>query len=298
MFSGVQMHLAHVRGHVNERISASCPQVRGFFEPTDWRTFVQSGLACRLLGFPSSIREPCCSLRYIGGDGTAIGIPTANAAHLSPVWEPPSGTRQPTKKWGRLDRCVIGHNIQDAAASEKKQAREFIREATSGAMNTEGVADIRESLDAHSDKMPEELTNLLELWFSFDTSDTKWDPVRRLLRACACQDSACGIMTSTMVPFVDTAVALATKRAPFTLPADLLEWRRVLAEIAKQGMGPDIAKALDGVKTEYLLSPTAGKSGLVAISAFLAYICESLFSQQRIFLQQMGFSSLTCVLLC
>jgi hypothetical protein len=272
MFSGVQMHLSHFRGHVNKRITALNPNVRGFFEPSDWRVFAQSGLACRLLGFPSSIRDPCCSLRYIGGDGTAIGIPTVNAAHLSPIWEPPSGTRPPRKKWGRLHRCVIGHNIQDSVASEKKQAREFIRESTSGAMNTENIADIRENFDEHIDTMPDDLRNLLELWFSFDTADPKWDPVRRLLRVCACQDSACGIVTCAMVPFIDAAVGIATKQSPFTLLSDLNEWKRLLIEISKQGMGPDIAKALEAAKNDYLQSPVDGKPALIALSAFLTYI--------------------------
>ena len=106
------MHLGHFRAHVNERIRAVNPNVRGFFDPTAWREFIQSGVAARLQGFPSSLREPCCSLRYIGGDGTAIGVPLGNASDVVPVWQPPGGLREPNKKWGRLQRCAIGDDLQ------------------------------------------------------------------------------------------------------------------------------------------------------------------------------------------
>ena len=92
-YSGVPMHIGHYRTHIDERVQRTQPNTHGFFSQKNWRIFFQSGVAIRLASLPSSIREPCCSLRYIGGDGTGIGLPINAIHHLDPVWKPPDGTR-------------------------------------------------------------------------------------------------------------------------------------------------------------------------------------------------------------
>ena len=266
------MHLGHFRAHVNERIRAVNPNVRGFFDPTAWREFIQSGVAARLQGFPSSLREPCCSLRYIGGDGTAIGVPLGNASDVVPVWQPPGGLREPYKKWGRLQRCAIGDDLKGVDVSSKQGARDFVRSGTSGSVTADEIREIRDDIDNVSSAMPETVSKLLELWFTFDRRDDRWDPVRHLLRACSCQDSICGMVTEEMVPCIELLTSIAMKQQPFADPRDLHCWRLTLQKISTKGMGPEIVAALESCRREYLVKPSTGKQALIALTAFLTYL--------------------------
>jgi len=271
-FNGVPMHIGHFRAHVDKKISECNPKARCFFDPVAWREFIQGGVAAKLQGLPSSFREPCCSLQYIGGDGTAIGVPLGNAKDVSPVWQPPGGLREPVRKWGRLQRCAIGNEISDVKASEKKAAREFIQNVTSGSVTASQIRETRDDLDEVSPAMPEVISKLLETWFTFDRHDDRWDSIRHLLRACSCQDSLCGIVTVEMVPYIETITSTAMRQQPFSDARDLHAWRLTLDKIAKQGMGPEIVKALEACRSEFLEHPATGKHALITFVAFLTYI--------------------------
>ena len=273
-FNGVAMHLGHFRAHIDQKIKQSNPHVRGFFDPSAWREFIQSGTAARLQGLPSYLREPCCSLRYIGGDGTAIGVAMGNATSIQPVWQPPTGLRDPVKKWGRMQRCAIGDDLKGIDASSKNNARDFIRNATSGSVTESHIREIRDDIDSISFAMPDSIKVLLELWFTFDRRDERWDPIRRLLRACSCQDSICGIVTLDMVPFIQSLTSIAAKQNSFADSRDLHAWKSALQNISTTGMGPEIKDALEACRKQYLIKPMTGKYALVAVSTFLTYLGE------------------------
>jgi hypothetical protein len=194
------MHLGHFRGHVNERIKSTSTNIQPFFSEHRWITFIQSGLAARLAGFPSSTREPCCALRYIGGDGTPIGTPINNLHSVDPVWKPCSDEATATKKWGRLDRCAVGNSHLQGNNQSKKQARMFLREVTACSTSRTSLSDTRDKLDEIAESIPDEIAAMLETWFGMDIKDARWDCMRRILRALSCEDSLCGIVTLEMIP--------------------------------------------------------------------------------------------------
>lgn len=265
-FSGVQMHIGHFLSHVNERIQRCNPKANGFFSDHSCRMFLQSGLAARLQALPNFVREPCCSLRYLGGDGTAIGVPIMNLGGIKPVWDPPLGRRRAQKKWGRLDRCAVGNNCNNSS-----EAREFIEKVTSPSITVETRLDIRSQLDSVSDSLPNGILGLLEYWLGLSPQNRKWDPLRRLLRACAYEDSVCGIIPLRMIPSIKRIIQLACKSPPFG-DDEIKEWDSLTNMISRQGLGPYIAMALSTSREEYFKNNQTGQGALVAISSFLQYV--------------------------
>ena len=269
-FSGVQMHIGHFLSHVNERIQRCNPKANGFFSDPSCRMFLQSGLAARLQALPNFVREPCCSLRYLGGDGTAIGVPIMNLGGIKPVWDPPLGRRSALKKWGRLDRCALGNNCNNP--SEARACREFIEKVTSPSITVDTRLDIRSELDSVSESLPNGILGLLEYWLGLSPLNLKWDPLRRLLRACAYQDSLCGIVSLRMIPSIKRITQLACKSPPFGTDSEIKEWDSLTDIISRQGLGPYIAMTLRTSREEYFKSNQTGQGALVAISSFLQYV--------------------------
>ena len=266
-FSGVQMHIGHFLSHVNERIQRCNPKANGFFSDLSGRIFLQSGLAARLQALPNNVREPCCSLRYVGGDGTAIGVPILNLGGIKPVWDPPLGCRAAHKKWGRMDRCAIGNSCGDA--SQAKKCREFIAKATSSSISTETRLDVRSELDSISESLPAQIFALLESWLGMSPQNPKWEPLRHLLRACAYQDSLCGVISLRMIPSVKRIIQLANKSPAFETIEEIHVWDSLAEKISRQGLGPYIAITLKACKEEYLRNNQAGRDSLILFSAFL-----------------------------
>jgi hypothetical protein len=267
------MHIGHFHSHVNQRIRRCNPTVNGFFSELAWQTFLQAGAAARLQALTADVREPCCSLRYIGGDGTAIGVPIANLGGIKPVWEPPLGLREPFKKWGRLNRCAIGNNC-GVSASDAKECREYLQQATCPRAFGDSRLDIRNHLDTISDSLPPEILALLESWFGINHKDPRWEPIRHLLRACAYQDSLCGVVTLPMIPVIKRLTELACKTSPFATAVDIAEWESLIRTISKDGLGPYLAQSLTACREYYLINNQAGKSALLVLSGFLQYIGE------------------------
>ncbi len=275
-FSGVGMHIGHFRAHVNQKIQACNPGVQGFFSARKWRVFIQSGVAARLIGSPSISREPCCSLKNIGGDGTPIGIPITNLNSVPPVWKPCCEEKESVKKWGRLDRCAIGNIDCKGDAHAKKSARSFLRDVTSCSTSMADINETREEFDDVSGSMPKELAAVLETWLAMGDADPRWDSMRKLLRACSCQDSLCGIVTIQLIPQLQNVIALALDVHKNQQPPDLPSWEKLLFEISKQGMGPEIVILLNASLWKFLDSPAANSRIFLSIVALLKYIGKRL----------------------
>lgn len=271
-FSGIPLHIGHFRAHVDERIKMNNPTARGFFSALKWIVFIQSGMAARLKGLPSSIREPCCSLKYIGGDGTAIGVTLQNLDKVSPVWFPPDGLRPKLKDWGCMDRCVIGTDCSEASASDRDDARTFIRSSTAGSNDSNTFANLREMLDTIKDSMPEPLFNVLELWFSLSPEDKQWSSVRRILRACSYKDSLSGSITAAMITPIRTALMIMCKPNPFREPLDMLTWEKALKGMRYSGLGNDMASACIAVEQDYISRNSSERHTLLALASLLEYL--------------------------
>ena len=261
---------------MDERIKMNNPTARGFFSALKWIVFIQSGMAARLKGLPSYVREPCCSLKYIGGDGTAIGVTLQNLEKVCPVWLPPDGLRPKLKDWGCMDRCVIGNDCSDASASDRDDARTYIRSSTEGSNDSNTFANLREMLDTMKGSMPDPLFNVLELWFSLSPEDKQWSSVRRVLRACSFKDSLSGSITVAMITPIRNALKLMCKPNPFREPRDILAWNSALQEMRLSGLGNDISSACFSVQQDYVNSSNSERHTLLALASLLEYLGDAI----------------------
>jgi hypothetical protein len=281
--SGVPLHIGHFRSHVDERIRMRNPRALRFFSSKRWMIFVQSGMAARLRGLPKKIREPCCALRYIGGDGTGIGVTLGNIDNAKPVWEPPGGLRPRLKAWGCMDRCAIGNNVPTTPA-QREEARSFVRAATESTNTTDTNANLRNQIDEFRDLIPGPIFEVLENWFSTERHSDQWDCVRRILRACSYKDSVCGIVPHDMLQYIHTAICIMSKPKPFAADADLNLWHKTMASIRMSGMGIDISTACIAVQQDYINNGGTQRGTLLAFAALLQYLGESQFGGKRIFI--------------
>ncbi len=277
-FNGVAMHLGHLRSHIQERIQRMNPQVQGFFSPLDWRVFIQSGAASRQSSFPVTVREPCCALRYIGGDGTGIGVQIKNLDAVQPVWKPLAAASRP-KNWGAMDRCAIGNNVplgSNRTAKDRKDARDKMKHVCSSVhLGAQADTETLEQLKSYRDLFPPEVYDLLCQWLDLNSLDKKWSSMRSLLRACACQDSLCGMIPESMLKDLRTAITLALR------PVELLSntesqktWTATLFKLRQVGMGPQIVEALTIALQCYTSTPTGDSPVLFTLCAFLAHLGE------------------------
>ncbi len=209
---------------------------------------MQSGIAARQASFPAAVREPCCNLRYIGGDGTGIGVQIKNLDSVQPVWKPPVSMYARPKNWGALDRCVIGNNVPlppERTAKDRKDARQFMKLATETPLgNSQNDVDL-ERLAEFQDLIPPSVYALLVQWIDLNSHEKKWSAMRSLLRASACQDSLCGVIPESMLGDLRSAVALASRpRVLLENKAEYALWCKTLHSIRQVGMGPQIAETL------------------------------------------------------
>jgi hypothetical protein len=265
------MHLGHFRSHVETRIQQCNPGAAGFFNARSWREFIQSGAAARLLALPSSVREPCCDLKLIGGDGTCIGVPIANASNVQPVWKPPAGTRDPRVDWGRLERCVIDSS-GESSATERKDARSFVRSVTVPSISKDQVRDLRDNLDSLKEVLPKEIVDMLEVWFSMESNDTRWTPLRRIIHACGHEDSVLGILSVAMIPHVEKIIGILVNGKQTLDEEETSALKAVLKSIANDGMGPDIAAAVNCCISEQSKSRHTGRACTIALASLLKFV--------------------------
>ncbi len=275
-FSGIPLHVGHFRSHVDETIKMKNPTVRGFFQPKKWLMFIQSAIAARLMGLPSFVREPCCELKVIGGDGTAIGVCLGSMDEVKPVWEPPGGVRQKVKEWGSMDRCAIGNGVTDSTPRERDDARTFVRSSTDTSNTSDTLANLRQMLDSFQDTLPQSIFDVLEAWFSTDSRTEYWEPVRRILRACSYKDSLCGSIGIGVAPVIRQAVALMLEPQPLKSSDNLKLWEKCMREMKMFCKSVDLASACDAVKREFLSSPSSNRRFLVVFSSLLEYIGKSI----------------------
>ena len=271
-FSGIQLHLGHFRSHIEERITRVNPAARGFFQPKKWMIFIQSAIASRMKGLPSFVREPCCELKIIGGDGTSIGVTIANIDNVQPVWQPPMGIRPCIKNWGCMDRCAIGNQLLSSGAKEREASRSFLRNSTEASNNQAQMASLRELLDCFEDSLPEPIFNILESWFCDDPESNEWDHVRNVLRMCSYKDSLCGSIGCDAVPFLRQAVSLMCQSRPLSSPADVTAWESCLRNMRLFGSNSHIPAACESIMRDSMPPSASTRQKALLFSSLLQYI--------------------------
>ena len=268
-FSGVPMHVGHYCKAMDKHIHSVNPGAAGFFSPLKWRIFVQTSLALRMASLPASTREPCCSLKHIGGDGTGIGIPHVNLNSLSPAWVPPHGTREAVFDWGRMDRCAIGRVDTCGCTSEITEARKYVKQLTSTTCTRKDRIELRSQHDIFRSVLPKLVCEALEAWLVLPETENHWNSMRQLLNACSHQDSLFGIVAASMIP--DLQLAIEYVRQGLSSAC----FYEVLDKLRGQGMGPEICTVLE---TEMCHSIDDGLEPCNAFIGLIDYIGDEITS--------------------
>ena len=246
--AGVAMHMGHYQNLIHSSIKMKFPMCDGFFNPTNWREYITSATACRMLSTPSSMRAPCCSCKFLGGDGTAIGIQKSVIGNVVPAWEPKYPSKFPSKKWGRLERCGI-QSLPIHSAVEKRDlqdARNIVLELT----NTPGPsqelhAELRNQLEAYKDHLGHEFFVELQHWSVMTRYSAEYKPLRSVLRAMAKQDSISGIVWYGTLDTMFDVLQMGFNYCNDDIPINTVIWNSNLRLLSYYGMGPEIARCLD-----------------------------------------------------
>ena len=211
-FSGVSMHMGHFNGHMRE-FSFAEKQNDGF-APDDWRKFLQSGVALWLRNLSVSTALPCCDLKFVGGDGTSIGIPLSNVAGLRPVWEPPSGVVDEMPAIPeRMIPILMTHPDYDG--NYIKRLRNNLRLALSSTVNSDSFSMCAETyFSTTKDCLPKWFHDCFVEFTELEGAFR--DSLRRLLRNCISE-----VSVTTLVP-----LALLN---PLSLSCDAMEQVRSTA---------------------------------------------------------------------
>jgi len=245
VFAGVQMHAGHFRDMMNTKISQCNPEAVQFFSAKKWRVFLQSGIALRLQSQVRNIPQPCCSLKYIGGDGTGIGISLSNISSMTPAWQPPDGTRKAVAvpSDSTLCRCAIGRvDSNGASAQQVNLARDFMKQITSPSMSTSDRGSMRDDIDEHIQFLPNSIAIALEQWLILPEESVHWNSFRSLLHALCYKHSLTGIIPLKVADDVKT------------LTSHLRSWDKnvppdIVTSVQSTGLGPDICTIVDAERS-------------------------------------------------
>lgn len=235
------MHMGHYISHVTEMIQLGDRSLQGFFSKKNGRVFLQTGVALWLESIPMHIRGPCCAHDFIGGDGTAIGIPVKQTESLSQVWEPPLRSREPVVDWGRHDRCPIRSSSKAKKdVKNTADARAFVRKLTD--VSSVHSISFRDDLLKFRQWIPSYIVTEIERWLCLERSNLQWEPLRRLLRCISSNDSITGIITEPMIQVIHDMGLCFSRNDQQGLSSIIASNHGLLCQ---QGMGPEILQILD-----------------------------------------------------
>ena len=192
-FSGVPMHMGHFNAHMRE-FSFSESQYAGFAQD-DWRKFLQSGVALWLQNLSANSALPCCDLKFVGGDGTSIGIPLSNVAGLRSVWEPPSGVVDDMPEISeRMIPIIMNHSDHDG--NYMRKLRNNLRLALSSTLNSESFKLCSETyFSTTKDCVPRWFHDCFVEFTQLEGAFR--DSLRKLLRNCISE-----VSVTTLIPLV------------------------------------------------------------------------------------------------
>ena len=213
-FSGAPMHMGHFHGQMDRKIYARYPEgtrVRGFFHNAQCREFLTTGVCLWMLSMPDCLYKPCCSHDVVGGDGTHIGIPVANALHLQDIWRT-NNQILPVLQWGAADRYLLRAksicaplktNSEPYSEAEVQLARTFMSNLLdSGHDHLQlGLEDIRHRLQAGIATPYVEETMR---WLGLVSGSAERAPVRLLLKGICSKASASHMLFDAAVTAWDS----------------------------------------------------------------------------------------------
>jgi hypothetical protein len=176
----------------------------------------------------------------MGGDGTGIGITLNELLFLKPIWHPKRVTEQPIS-WGRLDRCIIPSpaNVDQRrlVAAAKAFMKQLVMEDSEFRENKQVL------LRDHQEYIPPHIFEELCRWLGLmDICSMEWLVLRRILSACATDESVLGIITSTIAEHLANVLQTCDPQRGDAV-SDLQQdqtWQKI-SQLRLYGIGDDIA---------------------------------------------------------
>lgn len=178
---------------------------KGWMNECNNRIFFTTGVCCWIQSMPTIMRNPCCSLSFLGGDGTDLGVPLKEAVHMPSVWQPDCA-RSPLIKegFGRLDRCPISGRTKDG--TNASHVRNYLKSLTEYKAIIPPVKDVKSTLTDSNLGHP--YVDEVLRWCGMDQAHEEWDPLRVIIRHLGFENSVTGLVTYDMVHVMDKIIDL------------------------------------------------------------------------------------------
>ena len=212
--------------------------------------FLTTGVCQWLRSMPADLFKPCCDHDIVGGDGTHIGVPVANAMHLQDIWRT-SNQVPPVVDWGAAQRYIvrsdsisspmIGHSIANPDATVRL-AREFMSEVLDcrpGQLQL-GLEDVRHRLQSCVAAPYVEETMR---WLGMPVGSPERGPVKQLLKGICSKASASHMLFDAAVSAWDLVASRLDDGGTVVDIVSLLHISR--PAFYSGGYGPQIWSILD-----------------------------------------------------
>jgi hypothetical protein len=189
-FSGVGMHIGHFASQFRTTTSSTISN-------TQMRRLLHTGITLWLRGFSMNVLRPCCDLKFIGGDGTVIGIPTPNIPDgIRPVWHP-QRLREPSFRWSLHSRQPLSKAFALANINDKERAQYLnnLRNMLSPRKNEAARRNLAAMLtrDNVLQRMSSELATEFVRWLKLPTMSLEFEPLEQVFMCLFSQGSLTGL---------------------------------------------------------------------------------------------------------
>ena len=161
-FSGVQMHMGHAFGHLHS-VSAHFPST---VSRQNQQRFLQSGTAMWMANQKREV--PCCDLKWIGGDGTGIGIPLSKLTNMIPVWEPGQLAQHAESDIDEFENKRMGRIVvqfENCSKSDARTARRSIRDMLCSTTSQKQLSELQHKYnESYHSWVPKQFHEAFQLW--------------------------------------------------------------------------------------------------------------------------------------
>jgi hypothetical protein len=182
------MSVGHFLGHFKS--SSGC-----VVSKLTLRHLLHTGVAAWLKSFPRSTLHPCCDLRFVGGDGTMIGIPLKNIpSSVKSVWEP-TVLQTTIAKHNRTSReplgDLFGQLCSDQAVALRNELKHALKDEMTELERHKISTDIPRQWPVLKKCVPEFLVEFCR-WSALPSTSNQFKPLREFLRSTISAHSVTG----------------------------------------------------------------------------------------------------------
>ena len=156
------MHMGHAFGHLHS-VSAHFPST---VSRQNQQRFLQSGTAMWIANQKREV--PCCDLKWIGCDGTGIGIPLSKLTDMTPVWEPGQLAQHAESDIDEFENKRMGRVViqfENCSKSDARTARRSIRDMLCSTTSQKQLSELQHKYkDSYHSWVPKQFHEAFQLW--------------------------------------------------------------------------------------------------------------------------------------